>query len=657
MTITDPGRADPEAPRSRSRPTGWRPLVHALLCLAIAAGLTRIEVEVVVAQGSAAWRIPSFVALVLLSVTMLMVGSENAERALQNVHWRHKTLAGRLLYGLTTSLVALAVVVILGGLMLLFVGGLVNPTKPSTGDIVLDFAIVDVMLGAFAGVLATLLIFGMGRLVQTLIEGTDRRFRPDITAARFGRPAPGRAERRDHLLRGAAIGVAGLLASALSTALFAPGQTSSADAHPPDGFHSFLLAAVLPILCWVLGSALAWEWLRRKGFRANRVDARLHMPQHSPAQERPHPRVLHATHAGALAICLMAAGTWWASATINARTIAKLRSGPASPPAAVTGISDGRWSSHSSYLARQFAPKLWLTRTERWNPTSVAYYLANSQVIKTKPFCDQNGCRELNCPDDAYPPAACPIRGDNDPAVYYRYVDTANGVTDPNGPWKLIQYWIFYNYDSLPAGAITQWHQADWEQVSVLVERIGATGSTVQPVEVAFSEHCYGAVLPARLVLWSGSHPISYVGYGSHANYPRRVSVPVRQLRCSLGGTPHYLGVAGLFLSPSVDGTSLELPVDYLVGIRDHAVDVVPSPTPRLIPLDSTPAVSAFDGNWGPDNNLSLLGRGRFRSGAGPQAPLKQSVSNTPMPSMLCSPSWLNPGGHLASWVCPGGQG
>lgn len=28
----------------------------------------------------------------------------------------------------------------------------------------------------------------------------------------------------------------------------------------------------------------------------------------------------------------------------------------------------------------------------------------------------------------------------------------------------MIEYWIFYNYDSLTAGLINQWHQSDWEQ-------------------------------------------------------------------------------------------------------------------------------------------------------------------------------------------------
>jgi hypothetical protein len=75
----------------------------------------------------------------------------------------------------------------------------------------------------------------------------------------------------------------------------------------------------------------------------------------------------------------------------------------------------------------------------------------------------------------------------------------------------VIEYWLFDNYDSLDVGLVAQWHQADWEQVSVLVEQ---RGGTVWPVEVAFSEHCYGAVVPAAKVQWQGTHPVSYVALG-----------------------------------------------------------------------------------------------------------------------------------------------
>jgi len=111
---------------------------------------------------------------------------------------------------------------------------------------------------------------------------------------------------------------------------------------------------------------------------------------------------------------------------------------------------------------------------------------------------------------------------------------------------------------------------------------------------VAFSEHCYGAHLPPSLVHWAGTHPVVYVGRGSHANYPRPVSLPVRQLRCSLGLTPRYLGVAGLFYSPAIDGSRIEIPLAYLIGLHDTADGRRRAPPLKLVSIDATPTVTSF---------------------------------------------------------------
>jgi hypothetical protein len=333
---------------------------------------------------------------------------------------------------------------------------------------------------------------------------------------------------------------------------------------------------------------------------------------------------------------------------INQRTTDVLATGPSRHVEAVA-VTNSQWNSSTPFVARRFEPIFWLAGSESWRPTSVGYYLQHSRKLNG---CGTHGCLELkNCPDVPRP-KGCPPSGRNDPALYYRYIDSNThgfkGVVDPEGEWKLIQYWIFYNYDSLQAGAIQQWHGSDWEQVSVLVQR---THATATPIEVAFSEHCYGARLSAEHVNWLGSHPISYVGLGSHANYPRQRSVPVRQLRCSLGTAPPYLGVAGLFFTPAIDGASLELPVDYLLGIRDHEHDAYRATLGRLIPLDTTPQVSNYKGAWGPANSLSI-GSLKITTGSGPPAPKTQLVATQPFAHMLCNAAWLNPGGDLPRWVC-----
>lgn len=256
----------------------------------------------------------------------------------------------------------------------------------------------------------------------------------------------------------------------------------------------------------------------------------------------------------------------------------------------------------------------------------------------------------------ADPPAGCAPSGSSDPALYYRYFDSEDPIHKPRAPagsWKLIEYWIFYNYDSLHAGALTQWHQADWEQVSVLVRR---EARTARAVEVAFSEHCYGARLPAERVKWAGSHPLVFVAQGSHANYPRPVSVPARQLRCSLGLTTRYLGVAGLFYAPGFDGTALELPVEYVAGIRDHATRGRPIARLRLLDLRHSPEVTGFHGFWGLDNKLVVFGIGPRTTGAGPPAPSTQGPWKQPFAQMLCDKRWLHmarAGRSETGWVCP----
>ena len=57
----------------------------------------------------------------------------------------------------------------------------------------------------------------------------------------------------------------------------------------------------------------------------------------------------------------------------------------------------------------------------------------------------------------------------------------------------MIEYWIFYNYDSLTAGLINQWHQSDWEQcggradVVVYVDCVSSRGAGKRAVTVRHS--------------------------------------------------------------------------------------------------------------------------------------------------------------------------
>lgn len=411
-----------------------------------------------------------------------------------------------------------------------------------------------------------------------------------------------------------------------------------------------LLTVALPVLVWFVGTGIVWQLVA----------------QRHGDKFKPYRRLRHGTHASALSICLVIGAAWIAAADVERHARGELWSGKAATVPTVS-VTNQQARRQSPYLAQRFEPRLWLTSGERWDPTAVTWYVKqNPKPNIDPPFCNARmgghppaGCYQIPPSCDEADPGPCAVSGATDSALYYRYVDASIDRHDRSasaaaGTWTLIEYWIFYNYDSLHTWAVTQWHQSDWEQVSVLVQR---RGSSVQPVEVAFSEHCYGAVVPAERVRWTNrSHPVVFVARGSHANYPRPVSVPVRQLRCSLGVTPRYFGVAGLFFSPAVDGSRLEIPVAYLIWLRDNADGARPESTLKLLSLDTAHDIQSFDGRWGLDNNLSPLQIGRLRSAAGPPAPQQRGAWQTPFSSMLCSGHWLStravPRSETA-WTCP----
>jgi hypothetical protein len=571
--------------------------------------------------------------LVGVGVVALMLASDSAQRGLPPSLGR---LAGPVQW-LSTTFVVFVVVVLAGALVTLL--------AYSDTRVWLDF-LIDAGLGGAAGAGAVGLIIvladGLGEVIWRLQHwlGIEER-----AEQRWPRSEPGKKWRWREIVRGVLLGVTGLLLSALLTALTIPSHHAAVE-NPAGVDESVLPTVVLPVLIWFAVTGVVWTLFIRR--HADRV--------------KPHPRLRHGTHASALGLCLGIAALWFAAAGVERSARYHLWSGRPDPKIPSVAVNDRQASLRSSYLAEQFEPQFSLATGERWDPTSITWYVRNSHLSKQPPFCNTKyGCRELSqaC-DTADPSGSCAPRGANDPALYYRYRDLSNDGRDqlprrPPGTWTVIQYWIFYNYDSLHAGPITQWHQSDWEQVSVLVLR---QGTSFTPVEVGFSEHCYGAVVPAERVRWAsgpGAHPLSYVGLGSHANYPRPVGEAIRQLRCSLGVTPRYLGIAGLFFSPAVDGTRIEIPVAYVIGLHDKANGARSIPMLPLLPLDATPQIASFKGNWGLDNNLSFYDVGRLRASAGPGAPQLQGPSLTPFHSMFCAHQWLgrpsSPRSE-AAWTC-----
>src|SRR5262245_41301269 len=106
--------------------------------------------------------------------------------------------------------------------------------------------------------------------------------------------------------------------------------------------------------------------------------------------------------------------------------------------------------------------------------------------------------------------AAAAAQGSGGPAVYGRVMRDGDRI--------VLQYWYFYyddvySYPFAPPGTLWQAHEGDWEVVNVVLS------DDEQPLSVAYSQHCLGQQRQwASAPLFADTHPIVYVGLGSHAN-------------------------------------------------------------------------------------------------------------------------------------------
>ena len=297
----------------------------------------------------------------------------------------------------------------------------------------------------------------------------------------------------------------------------------------------------LPFAGWCIGSIVGWL-----------AGVRLFKTKGAPPWGR------HLTHGTALAVALVLPFfiffAW--RAAIGARTELFARDG---------GVSYGRSGIDASTLdgqplADKFAPVFHFTDGEHWHPTSVSWYRSNTVVqppfekgthyvpvgdrqLKPGQVMCKNSCLRLDdCDNDD---GQCAPDGDPRESMVYALIKHLDpGEMPPHTPYadvdQIIQYWLFYNYDAFDRLVVSQWHQSDWEQVTVGL----ANGI---PSFVAYSSHCFGTWLPwNRVPVEQQTHPITWVAEGTHANYPRRLRAPLRGGRCPSFNPPKYLGAAGL---------------------------------------------------------------------------------------------------------------
>ena len=189
-------------------------------------------------------------------------------------------------------------------------------------------------------------------------------------------------------------------------------------------------------------------------------------------------------------------------------------------------------------LLAEYQPVTVLDASELFAPTAIDDFLADATLT-------------LRAGDGTYQPAempepGLPVHGDGwrldhrcqasgGPAQAVGcYAPATHGPSTVYGRYEVIagttvlQYWLFYEHNfwsfpALPFGAVWQAHEGDWEVVQVVLD------DKRTPVEAAYSQHCSGqrrawASVPKAA---GTSHPIVYVGRGSHANYFAPGSHPI----------------------------------------------------------------------------------------------------------------------------------
>jgi len=168
--------------------------------------------------------------------------------------------------------------------------------------------------------------------------------------------------------------------------------------------------------------------------------------------------------------------------------------------------------------------------------------------------------------------------GSGGPAVYGRVARTDTRI--------VVQYWLFY-YDnplilpSTPVGRFWQSHESDWEVVNVILSTDGS------PQEAGYSQHCSGQRRAwTNVQKFDETHPVAYVGLGSHANFfapgagplgavpINRACLPA-QVQAVLPALP-FLPVVDQVVDGSPEGAVVGPPGSGLPAATIHRIDGAP---------------------------------------------------------------------------------
>jgi len=175
-------------------------------------------------------------------------------------------------------------------------------------------------------------------------------------------------------------------------------------------------------------------------------------------------------------------------------TIEALNVYPPLPCNAVTTTVAPR--SKEEKLLLRYAPVLYLHPNETLRPVPVEVFLDNATLVGDPARPDSY--YSLNLTEADHSPWSHFV----EPVVY--------GRLKRAGELTILQYWMFY--------LSNDWknkHEGDWEMVQVVLDR------KEKPIMLAYSQHCWYQLLSPQPELFAnGTHPVVYVGLGSHSCLP-----------------------------------------------------------------------------------------------------------------------------------------
>jgi hypothetical protein len=196
-------------------------------------------------------------------------------------------------------------------------------------------------------------------------------------------------------------------------------------------------------------------------------------------------------------------------------------------------------------LIKKFAPHLNLHPQEKNMPANVDWFLARSTLRYDHSHCldhevlglgkvtQANLATQTHQDTNLLCRHSGAAKKDTDTLNFFlRVADSKTYAGASRDQWKTyvvwrpktgglvdVEYWFFYAYND---GFSIFNHEADWEHLTVTIDP-KADDAQGKVTQVFFSEHKAGTPLPAgdAKLTMDGTHPMSYVAIGTHANYPK----------------------------------------------------------------------------------------------------------------------------------------